>query len=318
MSLSQQSEIERILSSYFKELDAALASVPEPGREQLVSEIREHVDNALAHKPPSSPWDVRELLQRVGTPKDIAAAATEEEDPSPQKSGAGAQKLVGWGAFLLLVMGLSVALLIAFAAPNPAPTSVRTRIKVEKEAAATATTTTTSGRSATSTTTTIAGTSAISTTTGTSPMVGTPTTAPTNVSALTSTGTTLPTTVPQSPAAANSASMPTITIGGWTGVEPQTIWFSADAGNVVTNIIWMSWGPSMGVGQGKWGDDNCVPDCAEGTVTQYDAIITVLNPSDGQFTQLSEQQTGLNPQTLVFTLPDRGLNGASSGSVFDQ
>jgi hypothetical protein len=75
MRLSQQSEIEHLLCSYFNELYAALASVPEPGREQLVSEIHEHVDDALAHKPPSSPWDVRELLQRVGTPKDIAAAA---------------------------------------------------------------------------------------------------------------------------------------------------------------------------------------------------------------------------------------------------
>jgi hypothetical protein len=73
--IEQQSEIERMLRSYFHELDAALASVPEPGREQLVSEIRAHVDDALAHKPPTSPWDVRELLQRVGTPRDIADAA---------------------------------------------------------------------------------------------------------------------------------------------------------------------------------------------------------------------------------------------------
>jgi hypothetical protein len=75
MRLNEQSEIERMLCSYFKELQAALGSVPEPGREILVSEIREHVEDALAHKPPSSPWDVRELLLRVGTPQDIAAAA---------------------------------------------------------------------------------------------------------------------------------------------------------------------------------------------------------------------------------------------------
>jgi hypothetical protein len=75
MRLGHQPEIESMLCSYFKELDAALASVPEPGRAVLVSEIREHVDDALACKPPSSPWDVRELLLRVGTPKEIAAAA---------------------------------------------------------------------------------------------------------------------------------------------------------------------------------------------------------------------------------------------------
>jgi hypothetical protein len=75
MRPSEQPEIERMLCSYFKELDAALASVPPPGRAVLVSEIREHVDDALAYKPPTSPWDVRELLQKVGTPKEIAAAA---------------------------------------------------------------------------------------------------------------------------------------------------------------------------------------------------------------------------------------------------
>jgi len=75
MNLSEQPEIEGMLCSYFKELDAALAAVPAPGRAVLVSEIREHVDDALACKPPSSAWDVRELLQKVGTPKEIAAAA---------------------------------------------------------------------------------------------------------------------------------------------------------------------------------------------------------------------------------------------------
>jgi hypothetical protein len=73
--MNEQPEIERMLCSYFEELDAALALVPAPGRAVLVSEIREHVDDALANKPPSSPWDVRELLQKVGTPNEIAAAA---------------------------------------------------------------------------------------------------------------------------------------------------------------------------------------------------------------------------------------------------
>ena len=75
MRVSEQSEIDRILRSYFAELDEVLASVPTPGRAQLVSEIREHVDNALAQNPPNTPWEVRELIQRVGTPNEIAAAA---------------------------------------------------------------------------------------------------------------------------------------------------------------------------------------------------------------------------------------------------
>lgn len=327
MTSSEQSEIERILGSYFKELDAALASVPEPRRELLVSEIREHVTDALAQRPPSSPWDVRELLQRVGTPKDIAAAATEflslgslsveapdaeEEVPPPtRKSSLGAKHLIGSGAFLLLVMGLSVGLLIAFAAPNSTPGIVRTRIKVVKEAGSAPAVTTTT----TPTTSPPAPTTSPSDPT-TSPPATTTTTAPVKVSAVTSTGTALP----QSAPPVSSAPIPanTITIGAWTGVKPQTIWFSGDSGNVVTNIVWSSWSPSTGVGQGSWNYDNCVPDCAQGTETPYSATITVSNPSSGQFTQLTEAQTGPHGQTYVFTLPDSELNGASSGTAYDQ
>jgi hypothetical protein len=110
----------------------------------------------------------------------------------------------------------------------------------------------------------------------------------------------------------------TVSIGSWTGAKPKTIWFSGDSGNIVTNITWSSWGPNSGVGRGTWHYDNCVPDCAQGTVTDYPASIRVSHPSAGQFTRLTEAQSGPHGRTYTFPLPDPGLNGASSGTVFDR
>ena len=139
----------------------------------------------------------------------------------------------------------------------------------------------------------------------------------------TSTKTTAPTASSQAPTASSRASaspthLKTVTIGSWTGAKPRTIWFSGDAGNIVTNISWSSWGPDSGVGRGTWHYDNCVPSCAQGTVTDYSARITVSHPSAGQFTRLIEAQSGPHGQTYTFTLPDRGLGGASSGTDFDK
>src|SRR6266550_4410323 len=125
----------------------------------------------------------------------------------------------------------------------------------------------------------------------------------------TSTTTAAPTTSPQALIASSRASVSpapvkTVTIGSWTGAKPRTIWFSGDAGNVVTNISWSSWGPDSGVGRGTWHYDNCVPNCAQGTVTDYSASITVSQSSAGQFTRLTEAQSGPHGQTYTFTLPD--------------
>lgn len=121
-----------------------------------------------------------------------------------------------------------------------------------------------------------------------------------------------PTTVPP-------ITQPTVTIGSWTGVEPDTIWFSADGGNVVSDITWSYWNDQSAVGTGTWGYENCDPSCAQGTVTPYSATITLTDPSDGQFTRLTEAQSGPEGSTSAFTLPDDSLNGASSGKdEFDQ
>ncbi len=97
--------------------------------------------------------------------------------------------------------------------------------------------------------------------------------------------------------------LPTITLGTWTGIRPSLMQFSGDAGNIVSQIVWSSWNDDSAVGVGAWGYDDCVPDCAQGAVTDYLTTITLSHPSDGRFTQLTEAQSGPHGFTFSFALP---------------
>jgi len=95
----------------------------------------------------------------------------------------------------------------------------------------------------------------------------------------------------------------TASLGSWTGVDPVTMSFSGDAGNIVTDIRWSSWGAVGAVGTGRWGYESCVPSCAQGTVTDYPATITLSAAVGGRFTRLSESQAGPHGHSYVFALP---------------
>ena len=86
-------------------------------------------------------------------------------------------------------------------------------------------------------------------------------------------------------------------------VRPSEVAFSADSGNLVTKITWSSWGPDTAVGTGTWGYNNCQPDCADGYVTYYSAMLTLSGVVNGQFTRVTEAQSGPHGHTNTFTLP---------------
>jgi len=87
--------------------------------------------------------------------------------------------------------------------------------------------------------------------------------------------------------------------------------FSGDAGNVVGDITWSTWNASGASGVGAWGYDDCVPDCARGTVTDYPAALTLSLPSDGRFTRVTEYQSGPHGHTFAFVLPNPALRASS-------
>lgn len=120
MTVHGNPDTEQLLRAYFGDLDAALSDLPRARREQLIGEIRQHVDQALAELQPGSTSDVRDVLGRVGQPEEIAAAALDEEAGArPRRMGTRVRLLIA-GAALLAVAGLVIGLVLGLSSPtNP-------------------------------------------------------------------------------------------------------------------------------------------------------------------------------------------------------
>lgn len=72
------------------------------------------------------------------------------------------------------------------------------------------------------------------------------------------------------------------------GREPSTIALSGDSTNIVSHLTWSSWGSGGAVGHGQLGLDNCVPNCAQGSVTQVPATIDLGTVIGGHYTAMTE------------------------------
>jgi uncharacterized membrane protein len=70
-----------LVDDYLERLHRAAASLPPERRGELVEEIREHIETARAEGQASTEAELRDLLDRLGDPEEIVAAAREEGDP---------------------------------------------------------------------------------------------------------------------------------------------------------------------------------------------------------------------------------------------
>jgi hypothetical protein len=107
-----------LVDDYLHRLDAAASALPAHRREELVSEIREHIREALRQATAGDKAAVRNVLDRLGPPEEIAAAAA-DPPPTGQLAGAFSQTnglavaslllavlwFAGVGAVLALVFG---------------------------------------------------------------------------------------------------------------------------------------------------------------------------------------------------------------------
>jgi uncharacterized membrane protein len=93
------------VKAYLDRLERELVDLPDDRRRELIDEIRAHVDEALASMPDPSEADVRNVLDRLGEPADIAEEARERFD-IPRVTPTWRE----WAAVVLLPFG---ALLIA-------------------------------------------------------------------------------------------------------------------------------------------------------------------------------------------------------------
>jgi uncharacterized membrane protein len=64
------------VDDYIKRLERSMRDVPASRRNEIVAEIREHLNETLAHLPPdATEADVRNAIESVGEPDDIASEA---------------------------------------------------------------------------------------------------------------------------------------------------------------------------------------------------------------------------------------------------
>jgi hypothetical protein len=105
--------IDRLVDDYLTRLADAARAVPTDRRAELLSEIREHIAAARAEGGAADEAAVRTMLDRLGEPADIVAAAV-ENDPAeePAKLGGPPGRRPGLGLEIAAVVMLTLGSLI--------------------------------------------------------------------------------------------------------------------------------------------------------------------------------------------------------------
>jgi hypothetical protein len=106
-----------LVDDYLRRLDAAASALPPPRRDELAAQIRDHIQEALRQTPPGDTAAVRNVLERLGSPEEIAAAAA--DPPPPGQPVDAFSQINGWAiaSVLLAVLwfaGIGAVLALIF------------------------------------------------------------------------------------------------------------------------------------------------------------------------------------------------------------
>lgn len=93
-SRQSASEADKLVQRYLAQLDRALQGVDTTRREEILAEVREHIEEGRAGLDPDDAASVRTLLDRVGDP---AAIAAEAGAPPP-----GSRRWDAWAPWLII------------------------------------------------------------------------------------------------------------------------------------------------------------------------------------------------------------------------
>ena len=117
-----RTDIDGIVDEYLHRLDMALNPLPAPRRQQLITEITEHLEEARSELPIQTEAAIRELLDRVGQPEEIAAEALADQPERDRRPRRGLV-LALVGLAVLLAVGLTLGLVLSSGGPSPAAAS---------------------------------------------------------------------------------------------------------------------------------------------------------------------------------------------------
>jgi hypothetical protein len=116
--------LDEMCEDYLARLRVALAKADTSECNQIVSQVAEHIAEARAGLERQSEAGVSEILERLGTPEEIAAAALGDRNGDPTRTG---KRRPGWvvvaiALVVLAVLGVGVAASVgAFSSSSPPP-----------------------------------------------------------------------------------------------------------------------------------------------------------------------------------------------------
>ena len=102
----------REVGEYLRRLQRSMGDVPAERRDEILAEIEEHIAGLMAETPEPTEADVRNVLERVGDPDDIAAEARERFEIHPTRP----RTRASWtdtATVALLVLGSLMLVLLA-------------------------------------------------------------------------------------------------------------------------------------------------------------------------------------------------------------
>jgi hypothetical protein len=114
----------RLAERYVKELSSAARVLPQDRRAELVQDVRSHIEEALAEADRDDPAAVRAVLDGLGEPDEIVAAALADVDGEPVPVSRGMTGSETAAVLLLLFgalaagLGWLVGLLLLWASPR--------------------------------------------------------------------------------------------------------------------------------------------------------------------------------------------------------
>lgn len=107
----------REVGEYLRRLQRLMSDVPDERRDEILSEIEEHIDERLSAVPDAGNAEVRNVLERLGDPEDIAADARERfgvKTPEPHKMSKGTRWIIVIAVALLIGIPLVLVVLGAW------------------------------------------------------------------------------------------------------------------------------------------------------------------------------------------------------------
>jgi hypothetical protein len=119
-------DVDALCAEYLSRLDAALSDRSIRQRQQILEQITEHLNEALGELPVQSEAAVRSILERLGRPEDIAAAAAAGNGTGPPASTPWFKRGKGVPVLALVVALIALGLTLGILESNgsaPLPTT---------------------------------------------------------------------------------------------------------------------------------------------------------------------------------------------------